>query len=120
MKQTRAQRFRIIRDEVLRHHKRMSAPSPDMRRLTCGPFTISLYFPGTCGPLRGWNLNIWPDAAIDCGIKVHGDKVCNVDWDQHDNVYITTFRSGPWEEELLRLLRGEGNLSWFGYCTGRR
>ena len=65
-----------------------------------GPFTIALYAPGAWGPCA-WSLNIWPGGKIVGNHRVHQHKVVNVFWDQLDNIDIWTFRSGPWEGELL-------------------
>ena len=78
-----------------------------------GPFTIALYAPGAWGPCA-WSLNIWPGGKIVGNHRVHQHKVVNVFWDQLDNIDIWTFRSGPWEGELLNLLRSEGNVRPFG------
>lgn len=111
---TRAERFRVIRDEVIGKLSRARVDRDGSLRLRCGPFSISYFDIGAIGPGRGYNLNIWPGARIDSGYRLHSHKVCNADWDDYDQVYITSFRSGPWEAELLRLLRSEDGLRFFG------
>lgn len=110
---TREERFRVIRDEVMELSGRMVITRPGEPCglvMQCGPFKIACYSPGALAPHRGCNLNIWPGAHIDHGRLVTKNKVANVDWDEFDNIEIWTFRSGPWEAELLRLLRHEGNV----------
>ena len=116
-RRTRADRFREIRDAIMAQSTRMKpnrGPYPAGREMRCGPFSIHFHPPGALGPRRSCNIAIWPAGIIDCGHLVLGDKVANVDWDQRDNVDILTFRSGPWEGELLSLLRNEVNLRPFG------
>lgn len=117
-RRTRAERFREIRDAIMAQSARMkpmSVPGPvGGREMRCGSFYIQFHPPGAFGPRRGSNLAIWPDGVIDDGHLMLGDKVANVDWDQHDTIDILSFRSGPWEGELLCLLRNECNLRPFG------
>ena len=114
-KPTRAERFLVIRNEVLRHLPRMTSEPNGARKLTCGPFTIHYRHPGLCGPTRGYNLTISPGARIRfAGLKEHGQVVCNVDWNQFDRVDILSYRSGSWEQELLDLLRPTDNTLFFG------
>ena len=116
-RRTRAERFREVRDAVMTQFSRLRPTSgvvPVGREMHCGPFLILFYPSGALAPDRGCNLNIWPAGANDHGHLVLGNKVVNVDWDQRDNVDILTFRSGPWEGELLSLLRNEGNVRPFG------
>lgn len=110
---TREERFREIRDGVMGMSGRMVLTRPGRPCglvMQCGPFKIVFYPPGTFASCWASNLNIWPGARIECGRLVTENKVANVDWDEFDNIKIWTFRSGPWEAELLRLLRHEGNV----------
>ena len=117
LRRTRADRFREIRDAIMAQSAGMKpsrGPYPAAREMRCGPVSIHFHPPGALGPRRGCNIVIWPAGIIDCGHLVLGDKVANVDWDQRDNFDILTFRSGPWEGELLSLLRNEVNVRPFG------
>lgn len=115
---TRAVRFREIRDAIMAQSARMKPihieGAAGGREMRCGPFYIQFHPPGAYGSFRGANLAIWPGGVIDHGHLMLGDKVANVDWDQHDTIDILSFRSGPWEGELLSLLRTESNLRPFG------
>lgn len=108
---TRAARFLEIRDAVLGQNSSMRRITRGGREMTCGPFLIQLYPPGFC-PGRPYNMQIWPAGHEKSGKILHGYKVVNVDWDQQDNLHIFTFRGGPWESELLSLLRQEESLAF--------
>jgi hypothetical protein len=107
---TRKERFLVIRDLVLAHTKRMKPDQLSSRQLRCGPFLIAYNYPGRLSPK--YNLQIWPGGAQDGGHIVQGDKVANVDWDQYDNVEIISYRSGPWEQQLVELLSRSGSLTF--------
>jgi len=98
----RADRFREIRDEVM---KRIAPRDGQIMMLHCGPFQIMVCPPGTLGYNRGFNFQIWPGGRSDHGIVLYEGKVANVDWDLQDRVSINSYRSGPWEGELLARLR---------------
>jgi hypothetical protein len=73
--------------------------------LHLGSFLIHYAPPGTFGPLRPFNLQIWPAGRLVAPrCHLHGNKVANVDWTQWDEVDILSYRSGVWEAELLQLL----------------
>lgn len=110
---TRAQRFLILRDAILANPHRIRQVSPLHCELICGPFLISWHLPGSI-PGRYFNMNIWPGREQGWGHMMHGHKVANVDWDQFDNVDILSYRSGPWEGELLSLLTEQNNVAFFG------
>ena len=82
--------------------------------MQCSHFKIVFYPRRALAPDRDCNLNIWLGSQFYSGHLSTQHKVANVDWDQFDNVEILTFRSGPWEAELLSLLRREGNVLPFG------
>ena len=113
-KQNRAERFVDILAAVL-------ARFPDMRQiqggtyeLVCGPFLLHCTLPGYYGSDRGLNINVWPGRIVDgSGMILHDNKVANVDWFPDNSVDILSYRSGPWEQELLSYLRDEGNVVAF-------
>lgn len=114
---TLSDRFREPRDEITAQSSLRKLPSFYVRaswEMRCGPFLIVFTPPGGLGPRRGYNLHIWPGGKIVGGHLVLGPKVANIDWVQCDNIYITSFRSGPWEAELRCLLRGEADILPFG------
>ena len=108
---SRAARFLLIRDAIFAHSKRMRRAQFGGLELQCGPFLIHYLPPGAMLG-RPYNMQIWPYGAEDLGHIVHQNKVANVDWDQWDNVDIISFRSGPWERELLNLLDAPPNLGF--------
>lgn len=110
-KGTRAARFLVIRDAILSSSHSMRQIGPGRREMAVGPFLIHYSIPGVWGPGRPFNLAIWPGGAQDSGYVMQANKVANVDWDQGNNVDILSFRSGPWEDELLSLLSAD-NLSF--------
>ena len=114
---TRAKRFLVVRDAIMANSHRMRRVSPDWRELICGSFLVNYCPPGASGPLRGFNLQIWKGRRVEEGLFLHDNKVANVDWDQDDIVDILSYRSGPWEEELLSLLRPTANVAYFGTVT---
>lgn len=48
-------------------------------------------------PTLPWGLDIWP--AEGTGVR---GKVLNVSWDDHGKLLITSFRRGPWEDQILQ------------------
>lgn len=108
---SRAARFLVIRDAVLANTDRMRRRSRGTFELALGPFLILYSIPGA---IRGrpYNMQIWPAGVQTCGYITQGDKVANVDWDQWDNIVILSFRSGPWEAELLDLLANSEKLEF--------
>jgi hypothetical protein len=102
---TRAQRFLVLRDAILAHSERMVPDRLATKRLVCGPFDIGFAFPGVFDRAK-CNMQIWPNGSQDGRHIMYGHKVANVNWDHHDMVEIVSYRSGPWEDELLHLLRG--------------
>lgn len=109
---TRAARFLKLRDAIMAHSRFMKKGALGGTELACGPYRISFRPPGTM-PGRPYNLQIWPGGKEDMGHIMHSNKVANVDWDQWDNIEILSFRSGAWEDELLALLQGSGNVVLF-------
>lgn len=120
---TRADRFRAIRDAVMASSHKMR-PHPEysgIREMAVGPFMIHFSPQGALGLLRGANMQIWPGgdpAERPFGIY-HANKVANVDWWQDGDVEIHTYRSGPWEAELLSLLQGRPNVVDFDWHRRR-
>jgi hypothetical protein len=112
MLQTRAQRFLVLRDAVMAHRRKMRFICPGEWELRCGPFGIMYMLPGARHG-RGHNLQIWPGGKQDRGLMLYENKVANVDWGENDEVHILSYRSGPWESELLSLLSAGSNVSLF-------
>lgn len=107
---TRVERFCAIRDAIMTNASRMTPhreiKQPGFFELRCGPFLI------VYGEPRGVpNVQIWPAGKLEHGHILHGDKVANVDWDG-DYIHVFTFKSGPWEAELLELLRPSDNVRY--------
>ncbi len=44
-----------------------------------------------------WQMDIWPGV----GMNTRG-KVLNIEWDDYGTCWITSFRRGPWEDEILQ------------------
>lgn len=109
MPQTRKQRFLVLRDAIMAHKKAMRVLRPGEHELLCGPFKILYMFEGGRHG-RGYNLNIWPGAKQWGGMTSYDHKVANVDWNERDEVDILSYRSGPWEAELLSLLSNNSTV----------
>lgn len=109
---TRAARCLIIRDAILPRLEEGRSVGPGMKEIAVGPFLIFFAVPGAMGYGRGYNLEIWPNGAVNQGYVLQGHKVANFDWNQSDEVEILSFRSGAWEKELLELLRAPVNVSF--------
>lgn len=101
---TRAERFRIIRDAIMSTLEDAPARDQFATKLSIPPFQ-AVYSRNRAG-YGPHNLQIWPDAKMDaeCGMLEHGDKVANVSWDDDDTVEIVSYRSGPWEAEIVALI----------------
>lgn len=101
-KGSRADRFLEIRDAVLANMPGAKSVASGRMVLAVGPFLIHYCIPGAM-PGRPFNMQIWPGGRQQGGHVLQADKVANVDWDQHGNVEIISFRSGTWEQELITL-----------------
>jgi hypothetical protein len=63
-------------------------------------------------PSGRFNIQIWPAGGVAGRHIVYANKVANVDWDQHGNVDIISYKSGAWEAQLIELLRHQGTVTF--------
>ncbi len=101
--ETRAARFSSLRTAILDHSQLMRPLAPFTKELTVGSFLIYYSTPGAYAGSES-SIEIWPGGVEDRGHIVQGDKVANVHWDNLDNIRFLSWKSGPWEENLLSLL----------------
>lgn len=113
----------MLRDAVLQNAEKMRlTQSNPGRELFVGGFRIQYCAPGEMGPLRGFLIDVWPPAKpIDRADGVFfRNKVCSAEWWQDGSIKIMTFKSGPWDAELLSHLSDRQNVSEIDWHRRRR
>ena len=105
-RQSRADRFRELRYEILKHPCAMSLSEDCCVWWRCGPFAFMLTPTRHADDDVRWNLDIWIGVKFLDGNFTNGRRVAEVEWDQQDRVKLHRYRAGPWEAQILAILKG--------------